>query len=58
MVVLSSFILNNLPIYFQNILYTGSVDCSIRSWDIRNTKQCIHEMSGHRFAVRRVKVRG
>ncbi|KAL4233280.1 peroxisomal targeting signal 2 receptor [Mactra antiquata] len=41
--------------YDQNILYTGSVDCSIRGWDVRNTKQCICEMRGHRFAVRRIK---
>lgn len=40
----------------QNILYTGSVDCSIRGWDIRNPKQCLCELTGHRFAVRRIKV--
>lgn len=39
------------------MLFTGSVDCSIRGWDIRNVKQCLCELTGHRFAVRRIKVR-
>ncbi|WAR09345.1 PEX7-like protein [Mya arenaria] len=41
--------------YDQNILYSGSVDCSIRGWDIRNYNKPLCEMTGHRFAVRRVK---
>ncbi|XP_052245288.1 peroxisomal targeting signal 2 receptor-like isoform X2 [Dreissena polymorpha] len=41
--------------YDQNYLFTGSVDCSIRGWDIRNPSRPTCELTGHRFAVRRIK---
>ena len=43
--------------YFQNIVFTGSVDCAIRGWDIRNSKGPVCELKGHQYAVRRIKVR-
>lgn len=41
--------------YDKNVIYTGSVDCSVKGWDIRNPRQCLCEMTGHRFAVRRIR---
>lgn len=41
--------------YDQNMIFSGSVDCLIKGWDIRNPKQCLCELSGHRFAVRRIQ---
>lgn len=34
---------------------SGSVDCSVRCWDIRHTSKWLCHLVGHRYAVRRVK---
>ncbi|VDI20948.1 Hypothetical predicted protein [Mytilus galloprovincialis] len=36
--------------YDQNIVFTGSVDCSIKGWDIRNARGPICELRGHQYA--------
>lgn len=41
--------------YNENVLYTGSVDKTIRGWDIRNSKVPLNQLEGHEFAVRRIK---
>uniref|UniRef100_A0A3B4ZGV8 Peroxin-7 n=1 Tax=Stegastes partitus TaxID=144197 RepID=A0A3B4ZGV8_9TELE len=43
--------------YDQNIVATGSVDCTVCVWDLRNVRQPVNQMSGHTYAIRRVKVR-
>ena len=42
--------------FFQNIIVTGAVDCSLRVWDLRNVRQPASELLGHSYAIRRVKV--
>nr|XP_006626513.1 PREDICTED: peroxisomal biogenesis factor 7 [Lepisosteus oculatus] len=41
--------------YDQNLIVTGAVDCSLRVWDLRNARQPLSELTGHTYAVRRVK---
>lgn len=41
--------------YDQNFIVTGAVDCSLRVWDLRNVRQPISDLSGHSYAIRRVK---
>ncbi|MBN3326477.1 PEX7 protein, partial [Atractosteus spatula] len=41
--------------YDQNLIVTGAVDCSLRVWDLRNVRQPLSELTGHTYAVRRVK---
>lgn len=40
----------------QNIVATGSVDCSVCVWDLRNVRQPVSQLPGHTYAIRRVKV--
>ncbi|EOR00561.1 hypothetical protein E3P92_03181 [Wallemia ichthyophaga] len=40
--------------YIQGTLATGSVDKSIKVWDIRQAK-CLNNLHGHDFAIRRVQ---
>lgn len=41
--------------YDQNTIFTGSVDCSIKGWDIRKPGEPVCQLLGHKFAVRRIK---
>ena len=41
--------------YNENILATGSIDKSIRLWDMRNLSTPITTLHGHNYAVRRLK---
>ncbi|KAJ3391007.1 peroxisomal targeting signal 2 receptor [Entophlyctis sp. JEL0112] len=41
--------------YDSNCLVTGGVDHAVRVWDIRNTTKEMALLSGHDYAVRRVK---
>jgi peroxin-7 len=41
--------------YRDHIIATGSVDRSIKVWDLRNPGTCIQTFTGHDLAVRRVK---
>nr|XP_029138699.1 peroxisomal targeting signal 2 receptor-like [Labrus bergylta] len=41
--------------YDQNIVATGSVDCSVCVWDLRNARQPVNQLQGHTYAIRRVK---
>ena len=41
--------------YNENILVSGSVDKSIKIWDIRQPTREIRTLYGHRYAVRRLK---
>lgn len=41
--------------YNDSLLVTGSVDKSIRVWDVRNHRQPVTVLQGHTYAVRRVK---
>ena len=41
--------------YDPNQIVTGSVDKTIRAFDIRNTSEPVFTLSGHEFAVRRIK---
>ncbi|XP_023258290.1 peroxisomal targeting signal 2 receptor-like, partial [Seriola lalandi dorsalis] len=41
--------------YDQNIVATGSVDCSVCVWDLRNVRQPVNQLQGHTYAIRRVK---
>jgi peroxin-7 len=41
--------------YNENILLTGSVDRSVRVWDLRSLGSPLYSFVGHEFAVRRVK---
>jgi len=41
--------------YQDNILFSGSVDKSIKMWDLRRPDQPITELHGHRYAVRRIR---
>lgn len=36
-------------------LFSGSVDKSVRVWDIRNVRAPTKQLNGHEFAVRRIK---
>lgn len=38
------------------MLVTGSVDCALRVWDLRNPRQHVGELTGHTYAIRRLKV--
>ena len=42
---------------FQNLVMTAGVDGLIRGWDLRNVQQPVFILGGHKFAVRRLKVR-
>ncbi|KAK1889401.1 Peroxisomal targeting signal 2 receptor [Dissostichus eleginoides] len=39
--------------YDQNIVATGSVDCSVCVWDLRNARQPVNQLLGHTYAIRR-----
>lgn len=41
--------------YDENVVVTGSVDKTVKVWDIRNPRRELKRMSGHMLAVRRVK---
>eukprot|EP00475_Leptophrys_vorax_P002944 TRINITY_DN1167_c0_g1_i1.p1 TRINITY_DN1167_c0_g1~~TRINITY_DN1167_c0_g1_i1.p1 ORF type:complete len:350 (-),score=63.30 TRINITY_DN1167_c0_g1_i1:46-1062(-) len=41
--------------YNENVVLTGSVDRSVRVWDLRSLGSPLHSLIGHEFAVRRVK---
>uniref|UniRef100_A0AAY4ENX0 Peroxin-7 n=1 Tax=Denticeps clupeoides TaxID=299321 RepID=A0AAY4ENX0_9TELE len=41
--------------YDQNVVVTGSVDCSLCVWDLRNVRQHVARLTGHSYAIRRVK---
>ncbi|CAB1440481.1 unnamed protein product [Pleuronectes platessa] len=41
--------------YDQNLVATGSVDCSVCVWDLRNVRQPVSQLQGHTYAIRRVK---
>lgn len=41
--------------YNEFLLCTGSVDKTIRTWDIRAPRQPVTILEGHEFAVRRIK---
>ncbi|CAO2628358.1 Peroxisomal targeting signal 2 receptor [Lemmus lemmus] len=41
--------------YNENLVVTGAVDCSLRGWDLRNVRQPVFELFGHKYAIRRVK---
>ena len=41
--------------YNEHQIATGSVDKQIRLWDTRNASQPVMVLSGHEFAVRRLK---
>ncbi|MEQ2244822.1 hypothetical protein ILYODFUR_021132, partial [Ilyodon furcidens] len=41
--------------YDQNLVATGSVDCSVCVWDLRNVRQPVSRLLGHTYAIRRVK---
>lgn len=40
----------------QNVVATGSVDCSVCVWDLRNVRQPVNQLRGHTYAIRRLKV--
>jgi peroxin-7 len=41
--------------YNEFILISGSVDKTIKIWDVRNTTREVGTLKGHSYAVRRVK---
>ena len=41
--------------YNENIVVTGSVDKTIKIWDLRNPEQELNVLKGHTYGVRRVK---
>jgi peroxin-7 len=41
--------------YNEYMLMTGSVDKTIRAFDIRNAHAPVQVLNGHQFAVRRIK---
>lgn len=41
--------------YNPNIIATGSVDRTLRIWDLRSQRM-LHCLKGHEFAVRRIKM--
>uniref|UniRef100_A0A674P771 Peroxin-7 n=1 Tax=Takifugu rubripes TaxID=31033 RepID=A0A674P771_TAKRU len=41
--------------YDQNIIATGSVDCSVYIWDLRNVRHPVNQLLGHTYAIRRLK---
>ena len=38
------------------MVLTGAVDCSVRGWDLRNPREHLFELRGHKYAIRRLKV--
>ncbi|TWW68487.1 Peroxisomal targeting signal 2 receptor [Takifugu flavidus] len=38
-----------------NIIATGSVDCSVYIWDLRNVRHPVNQLLGHTYAIRRLK---
>ncbi|XP_075871391.1 peroxisomal biogenesis factor 7 isoform X9 [Nelusetta ayraudi] len=41
--------------YDQNLVATAAVDCSVCVWDLRNIRQAVSQLTGHTYAIRRVK---
>lgn len=41
--------------YEDHVVVTGSVDKTIKVWDLRNPRREVSMLSGHSLAVRRVK---
>lgn len=41
----------------QNQLFSGSVDGTIRGWDLRRAQLPFCELRGHEYAVRKIRVR-